>query len=189
MNVDNYVVPGRACGTCTACCTELAIVTDEMTKMAGVPCEHCTAGGCGIYAKRPQLCRDYYCIWRSVPDMDDSWRPDRSGVLLMHEAPVPGYSAPFGVSVVLTGGPEVIRRDDFAMLTAGFIDRRTPTYLNVPGSAGIWGHKQLINDPLSPAVAARDLERVKAILWNLYQQLKTLPTRPITDAELLAARR
>jgi hypothetical protein len=189
MTVDNYVVPGRECGSCTACCTELAIVTDEMKKPCGVACEHCVGGGCAIYATRPQLCRDYYCVWRSIPDMPDSWRPDRSGVLLMHEAPVAGYPAPFGISIVVTGGPEIVQSDEFAMMAAGFIDQRTPTYLNLPGTDGNWGHKQMLNDDLSKAVAARELPRVKAILWGMYLYLKSLPTRPITEDELLASRR
>jgi hypothetical protein len=189
MPVENYVVPGRGCGSCTACCTELAIVTDEMAKLAGVPCEHCSGGGCRIYANRPQLCRDYYCMWRSIPDLAETWRPDRSGVLMMHEAPVAGYPSPIGVSLVLIGEPEVLRRDDFAMLAAGFIDRRTPTYLNLPRTAGNWGHKQMLNPQLSAAVAARDLNMVKTLIWGAYLFLQSQPTRPITNDELLASRR
>jgi hypothetical protein len=117
-----------------------------------------------------------------MPGLDDSRRPDRSGVLLIVEPAVAGYPAPFGISLVLIGDPEVVRRDDFAGLVGGFVDRRTPVYLNLPGPPGNWAHRQLLNEDLSAAVAARELPRIKAILWGMYLYLKSLPPRPI-DSE------
>ena len=50
----------RQCGACTACCH-----------------------GCTIYERRPKVCRDWMCMWREFPSLfDESWRPDRSGVLM-----------------------------------------------------------------------------------------------------------
>lgn len=78
-----YLVPGRECGACLVCCTELEIVDPELTKPAGKTC--CNAidgGGCRIYETRPQACRAFFCGWRQIPVMSDELRPDRSGVLV-----------------------------------------------------------------------------------------------------------
>ena len=79
-------VGGRECGTCTVCCTVLAIA--EMNKPMRWACDHVTCTGCGIYEKRPQACRDFDCAWLRglLPSQgelqdDDSLRPDKLGVL------------------------------------------------------------------------------------------------------------
>ena len=36
----NHLVPGRECGSCTACCKDLAIRADGIGKQAGEPCRH-----------------------------------------------------------------------------------------------------------------------------------------------------
>lgn len=54
-----------------------------MRKLPGVVCEHCNIeNGCEIYETRPNVCRAYYCLWRSLPEMEDAWRPDLSGILM-----------------------------------------------------------------------------------------------------------
>jgi coenzyme F420-reducing hydrogenase beta subunit len=71
---------GRECGTCTACCTVLAIA--ELQKPARWACDHVHCSGCRIYADRPQPCRDFNCAWlRGAIPGDDSLRPDRLGLL------------------------------------------------------------------------------------------------------------
>jgi len=70
---------GRECGGCTACCTVQGIV--ELDLPEGVACPHECAAGCAIYAKRPQSCRDYECIWTKGFG-DDEHRPDRLGVVI-----------------------------------------------------------------------------------------------------------
>lgn len=72
---------GRSCGDCTICCETLKITVPELLKPAGVLCEHCTGGGCSIYETRPQVCREWYCLWRRLGQMPDVLRPDRLGVV------------------------------------------------------------------------------------------------------------
>ncbi len=72
----------RQCGACTACCHVLEIDDPELKKPAGTLCQHC-GSGCTIYDWRPKVCRDWMCMWREFPGLfDESWRPDRSGVLM-----------------------------------------------------------------------------------------------------------
>lgn len=71
--------PARACGTCTACCSALAV--PEVRKEQDTACPHLAArGGCGIYAERPSSCRAFSCVWlRGV--VPAQYRPDRTGVV------------------------------------------------------------------------------------------------------------
>lgn len=68
----------RQCGPCTACCTSLAV--DELAKPTHSVCRHECAAGCAIYARRPQSCRDYRCLWLTGLLQDED-RPDRLGVI------------------------------------------------------------------------------------------------------------
>src|SRR5688572_21923922 len=86
----------RQCGACTACCHVLEIDDPQLKKAAGTLCSHCS-GGCSIYAQRPKVCRDWLCMWREFPSLlDESWRPDRCGVLMrMAEVDTSGVEAPY----------------------------------------------------------------------------------------------
>ena len=100
MGYDLELVPERNCGECTVCCTVMAVDKPEMQKEAGAPCRHCAAG-CAIYDTRPTLCRDFYCGWRHLPILDESWRPDKSGVFVEFEA----VEDNVGLSLVLIANP------------------------------------------------------------------------------------
>ena len=87
-------IPGKACGECSFCCKVLEIA--ELAKPAGKLCEHCLnagSGGCGIYAGRPQVCRDYECLWKGDRDMSPRLRPDRTGTILMEYSDSDEYRA------------------------------------------------------------------------------------------------
>lgn len=77
------LVPNRECDECTACCTHLTIETVGLVKLPNVTCTNLMkGGGCGIYKKRPDPCRKWFCAWRNLSELDDNWRPDKSGVML-----------------------------------------------------------------------------------------------------------
>ncbi|WP_303758641.1 YkgJ family cysteine cluster protein [Sphingobium yanoikuyae] len=76
------ILPNRACGDCTICCTILTVDTPDFKKPAGEPCKHLSSHGCTIHAERPHICRTWFCAWRRVSDMPDEARPDRSGILV-----------------------------------------------------------------------------------------------------------
>lgn len=70
----------RRCGSCTACCTVLAV--GAIGKPANTRCPHLRVGapGCGCYDGRPAECRTYICGWmQGMGGVAD--RPDRSGVI------------------------------------------------------------------------------------------------------------
>jgi uncharacterized protein len=87
-------IPGKACGECSLCCKVLEIA--ELAKSAGKLCEHCLnagSGRCGIYANRPQVCRDYECSWKGDREMSPRLRPDRTGTILMEDPDSDEYRA------------------------------------------------------------------------------------------------
>jgi hypothetical protein len=184
---DNYLVPDRDCGDCTGCCVELAIVTPELSKPAGSPCQFCTGTGCGIYAERPPVCRDYNCLWRSLPNVDESWRPDRSGVMMVWGDVPPGFPGEHAVDIMLLGPPETLETMRFASMIAGFIESGTATFLNVSRGPGNFSKNALMNALLAPAIAARDLGRVQALLRAAHAEMVAGPAVPIPPEQASSA--
>jgi hypothetical protein len=80
--------PMRACGSCSACCTVIAV--HEIETGMYESCAHRCEGGCGIYAERPRSCRTSECQWlRGVLEVDASTdpelRPDACGVIFDYQ--------------------------------------------------------------------------------------------------------
>ena len=106
VKVPDDLVPRRTCGECSACCELLAIDTPELQKAQDVLCPYCIRpAGCGIYATRPPVCREWHCGWRRLPSLDCRWRPDRCGVLIEAMGIEPWLTS---VNFIIMGGPEVI---------------------------------------------------------------------------------
>jgi uncharacterized protein len=72
---------GRTCGDCSLCC--LLLDVPEVNKPKDGWCRHCRPGqgGCGIYNKRPDVCRNWTCLWLAG-SMPDYWYPLRSKLVL-----------------------------------------------------------------------------------------------------------
>jgi len=124
----------RVCGPCNACCVELEIEAPELRKKARVPCPHLAGAGCGIYAGRPSVCQQFLCGWRLFDELDDGWRPDLSGVLVMRKAPpeLPAawQSAPYGVHLAILGGEAAMLRPAFASYATQMMARGIPVFLS-----------------------------------------------------------
>ena len=71
----------RRCGDCDLCCTVLRV--DALGKLGGRRCRHQRelGAGCGIYATRPGICRDYRCLWLQG-GLEPGDRPDRLGAVI-----------------------------------------------------------------------------------------------------------
>lgn len=74
-------VEPRSCGACSACCRVLRV--DELRKLGGTPCPALRRDGpgCSIHATRPEICRNYRCLWLGGALRDED-RPDRLGAVL-----------------------------------------------------------------------------------------------------------
>ena len=133
------LVAGRECGACTVCCTVPTINKPEIQKLSGAACRHCTPQGCAVYETRPPICRSYYCAWRTVEIFDDSWRPDKSGVMPYVETE--GISDAFdlstGIGLMLVGNPlKTVRQRWFQDFVTTGIMNSVPLFLSLPGPRG-----------------------------------------------------
>ena len=78
------IVAGRECGTCSLCCKVLRI--EETESPAGEWCKHCDPGhGCKIHPTRPATCRDFFCMWMTLAEIGDHWKPSKSKMVLRSE--------------------------------------------------------------------------------------------------------
>lgn len=78
------VVSRNRCGSCTLCCTLVAV--GEIEKRGFTRCPHqsdppALVVGCAIYADRPHSCRKWSCLFFENEDWPDELRPDRCGVV------------------------------------------------------------------------------------------------------------
>lgn len=156
-------VKGRDCGECTVCCTALPIETPELRKVPGITCKHCISAGCAIYETRFPICRTYYCGWRNLPELDDAWRPDKSGVLVspQNENIPEKFVLREGIEFLVLDGERAIRRQGFAEAVAAFVAGGVPTFLAFPGPPGHYPARVLVNDILAAAIGKRDLAAVR----------------------------
>jgi hypothetical protein len=167
MKKDGHAPTAKRCGACNACCVELTIDTPEFKKDGLVPCPHLTTQGCGIYATRFKVCRDFLCGWHLTPALDNDWRPDLSGVLILHvaQASLPAAYRPAGngVQFLITGGEAAIARPGFAEYVADLVSREVGVYLTVTAPHA------LVNEHLQPVAAAGDVAAMVRTLTYLYR--------------------
>jgi hypothetical protein len=176
------LVPDRDCGACTACCSELTIESAELKKVQGLLCPHCLAGnGCAIYQTRPVVCREFHCQWRRYAWLDDSWRPDRSRIMLRatDDAVPSGYASPVGVVFDLLGPCEILLQPRVIEVVARMIDARIAVFLSVPASPGYASGRVLLNPWLDDAVRRRDGDALGAGLVEAFLRSVLHPKQAI----------
>jgi hypothetical protein len=158
----------KTCGPCQVCCVALKIKAPQLRKDAQIPCPHLVEKGCGIYESRPAVCRSFLCGWRLMPELDASWRPDLSGVMLL---PLPeaqiakSYRAagPGWVLVISDAKKAITPR--LGRLAAAMVKRHTALFLSVMTP------RIQINEQLEAAAAADDLDGVMRVLRQAYDRL------------------
>ncbi len=78
---DTGSLSSRTCGTCTLCCKVLRV--ESLEKPQGKWCESCEIGaGCRIYDARPTECRKFLCGYLLLRELDESWRPSLSKLVV-----------------------------------------------------------------------------------------------------------
>ena len=160
MNAIN-LVPGRECGECTLCCEVQNIDKPEVQKTSGSLCKNCVDGGCTIYETRYAVCRSFHCAWRQIADLDESWRPDRSGVFLDYQL----LNGVTGLSLMLVGNPlKTVRQGWFVDYVQRAVRDGVPLVLALPGPIGMRSAKALLNNDEMRHAAAGSPEQVRQVL-------------------------
>ena len=165
MSKDNesHLVPGRECGECTACCVALLIDDENFKKPADKVCSNLMdSGGCKIYTKRPSVCQDWYCAWRFMAQLDENWRPDRSGILLRSDED--------GIIFQPIRDPkEVLTTPRAIELIGGGVAQGIPMSMSIPTRKGFRSYGLPINHPLEEAVESRDLLAIQTKMVELIE--------------------
>ncbi|HKY19106.1 MAG TPA: hypothetical protein VJL82_09245 [Rhizomicrobium sp.] len=187
------LIPGRECGECTVCCVTPAINKPEIQKQSGARCRHCTAKGCAIYETRPDVCRQYYCAWRTVNIFGEEWRPDKSGVLPYVETD--GISQDFklstGIGLMLIGNPlKTVRQKYFQNFVVTGVMNSVPLFLSVPGPRGYQAVTVSLNtehmvDAIKRGMVKDGLEVALKIVrgWEFQPEVITYSGNDVSSAE------
>jgi hypothetical protein len=177
-----YLVPDRHCGPCTSCCKDLTIDSDELKKPPGVVCTHCVeAKGCGIYETRPTVCRSWFCGWRQMRNLDDSWRPDLCEILVTPaaEGHIPAGYPREGLTFELIGSLDRLTWPPFLQALDVLVENNIPVFLSVRGAPGYVSGNIFLNDKLAGAIAARDRGTMVERLRGALQACVDLPKKKI----------
>ena len=150
-NKESHLVSGRECGECTVCCVVLLIDDKNFKKPADQVCTNLMEkGGCKIYHKRPSVCQDWYCAWRFMVQLDETWRPDRSGVLLRSDEN--------GIIFQPIREPKAALTNERVIeLIGGGVAQGIPMSMSIPTQKGFRSYSISLNEPLEVAVQSRNL--------------------------------
>lgn len=165
----------RECGPCTACCIYLPIEAPGFYKPAGKVCLQCVEGiGCGIYATRPQPCREFLCGWRVLDLIPENLRPDLSGLVVVpDEDDLPeGYADMSGLKFVVTGDGATLQRRDVLECIAGLVHAQAPVFIAVPTGDGASFTRAFLNRRLAEAVEARNASAMALIILETLDELR-----------------
>jgi hypothetical protein len=164
------LVPGRACGGCTACCKHLTIEEADFKKPAGFLCKHCVETvGCAIYQGRPPVCQAWYCGWRRLGWLSDALRPDRSAVLIRFTDEVPAqFAVKLGVIFEALGGCNSILANEVIKAISALVAAQVAAFLLVPGLPGYIGTRVLLNELLAAPVRGRHRDAVARVLIGAF---------------------
>lgn len=168
---DRFLVPGRECGNCNACCVELTIQDPELRKAQGIRCHHARPDNrCGIYDTRPGTCRTFNCGWRRFAWVAPGLRPDQSGILIsMGVRSKPGGAKEQVVAFTIMGEGG-LAAEGLAESVAAAVAAEIPVFLRVPGPPGYTAAEAEVNPILIDPVQRRDKPGVLKALREAWEQ-------------------
>jgi hypothetical protein len=162
-------VPNRDCGSCNACCTHPCIVDRTFKKLPGVLCPHWAQScGCTIYETRPGTCRGHYCGWRLLPQLDESWRPDKSNIYISVTPKRPedlsgeNPDGPQSFVFTVTGELSAKHLVELINIIRSLLEKNIPAVLRAAAPAGKLRLGLSLNPLLKPFAAKADTEFIEA---------------------------
>jgi hypothetical protein len=181
-SMNAQIVPNRTCGECNYCCQHLLIDTPEIRVSPGTLCHNWQTGkGCTIYDTRPSVCRGYLCGWMMFGHFDDTWRPDRCGIIVTPtDGNIPEGYPPQGIEFLIVKPDLAIAKSDFIPFISRAIGAGMPVFLAVRGPAGHKSSRTFLNTHLTDAAKARDATAFHSIFGKLLNELKAGTFKPVT---------
>lgn len=170
----NQLVEGRECDECTVCCVSLKINEPELKKPADVRCDFLTqASGCSIYENRPPVCRSWYCGWRGLAEVDESMRPDKSGLMVK----LIGIKS---VSLMLIKGRESQIFWDARTLEmiCKLRDQGFAIFTSVPTKTGFCNAQTNIDQQISNDLIKKAPDQAIDLMKQMYFQTSHASTKP-----------
>jgi len=111
-----------------------------------------------------------------MPNLDDSWRPDRCEILITAAAThIPAGYPSEGLTLELIGSVERITWPPLLRLISALVENGIPAFLSVRGEPGYTSGNIFLNDRLNKAVAARDVKKTVEILGTALGACVDLP--------------
>lgn len=183
------LIPERECGECSVCCNVVSIDDPDLVKLPRIDCANLRPeGGCSIHKTRPEICRNWFCMWRYLPQLNDDWRPDKKGIMVRSTSDdVPDeYADKVAFEFVITGDDGVKNDPGLIDFLGAFISQGYPCFLSI-GKPGHTATKTLLNDMLLPAVRMKNLPLFKQELSAAFEQCRSHPKRKmaITDGKIV----
>jgi hypothetical protein len=116
--------------------------------------------------------------------LDETWRPDLSGVLLeFHDEDIPqAYAGRSGVRLTITARLETMFTRGFVNLVMRLVQMKVPAFLCIRGPVGHYPANTFLNDALQSAVDAGDQRRVARQLAEMLNSLAGFTYRPFKPA-------
>ena len=140
-------LPGRECGTCTACCKFMPIADEELTKPTNVLCPHCAEGaGCKVYDRRPATCAEWTCGWKVMRQIPDDWRPNESGLVFRVEEILDDE-----ITVTVLDPEPRLGTVDFAELMISWHQAGIALHLETVGPPGFYPARREVNSLVEEA--------------------------------------
>jgi len=133
-------------------------------------------GGCKIYTKRPSVCQDWHCAWRFMPQLDENWRPDLSGIMV--RADENGI-----ISQPIHDPKTVLITAQAIELIGGGVAQGIPMSMSIPIRKGYRSYSTSLNEPLAAAVEARSLPMIQDKMLELIEFSLTQNTAIIPIVE------
>lgn len=166
------LVPNRECGECTVCCINLRIEEENFKKQAGTPCPHLIEKkGCNIYPERPEVCRNWFCAWRYMPQLGEEWRPDKSYVLLRFKED--------GLILEPIEAPlDVLTSKKVIEIIGGGIENGISMYISVPTKEGYCNSILMLNGHLKSVISTGEGYKVQNALLEMIDYASRQDTEP-----------
>lgn len=140
----------RTCGACSLCCKLNKIAA--LDKPTGQWCVHCKIGsGCGIYADRPEICREYRCLYLMDPNLSEEWYPLRCHMVLQS-----GSGREVMIVLVDPNRPDAWRRTPYFAMIRGYANALCPRGGTVLVKVGAGIHVVLPDKIIDMGLCAED---------------------------------